>query len=305
MYKQITRGLIKSWIASGIKTGYAYWFIDRYPQLYADQQPVWAHLRYHLKMQCQLQDHVQSRIYFFGAYEPIEVHLLSTLLEPDAIFLDIGANVGFYSLMLSQFVPRGKVYAFEPVAANFSTLERNINANQLGNRIQVVRKGLWNLSTTLEFSLPDDEHNNLGSFSAGRSELKKNKVNCEVITLDSFVDSEKLSRLDVMKMDIEGAEFFALKGAEQTLKKFQPIIQIELNRRACEAFDCSLQDLEALLKSLNYTFYKVGHTAETSGFIHSFDGIEQVNVLALPAKKKEKLNTHWKSREIVQSFVNY
>jgi FkbM family methyltransferase len=305
LYKQIARRLIKGWISTGIKTGYAHWVIDRFPRLYADPEPVVARLRHHLKMDCLLQDHVQSRIYFFGAYEPIEVHLLSTLLDKNSIFLDVGANVGFYSLMLSQTCSAGKVYAFEPVATNYKVLEKNINANRLNDRVQIIKKGLWNTNTTLEFSLPDEEHNNLGSFSAGKSDLKKNAVFCDVVTLDAFVIAENIKRIDAIKMDIEGAELFALKGGEKTLRQFRPIIQIELNRKACAAFDYSLQDLESFLKALDYRFYKVGHIAENSEFIDSFAGIEQVNVIALPKDKINKLDTQWKSREIKNSYINH
>lgn len=304
MYKLINRRLIKTWIATGIKTGYAHWVIDRFPNLYADASPVTAHLRHNLKMECLLKDHVQSRIYFFGAYEPIEVHLLSTFLEKDSVFLDVGANVGFYSLMLSQKCVQGKVYAFEPVATNYAALEKNIIINKLDNVIRVVKKGLWNENTTLVFALPDEEHNNLGSFSAGKNSLKKSAMSCDVVTLDSFVQAEQLKRIDVIKMDIEGAELFALKGAEKALREFKPVIQIELNRKACENFDYSLIDIEKFLKSMDYHFYKVGHIAEKSGFIETFSGIEQVNVFAIPKEKISKLDTHWKSHEIQNGFIN-
>lgn len=296
------RQLIKGWVASGVKTGYVYWLLDHYPQIYSSDSPVTAKLKNSLRMECDLKDHIQSRIFFFGAYEPIEVHLLSTLLTQDSVFLDVGANIGFYSLMLSQKCKT--VYSFEPIASNYAILERNIKANNLQSKIVPIKKGLWNVTTTLEFSLPDDAENNIGTFTAGRNKNKNQNVSCDVVTLDSFVEDMSLTRIDAIKMDIEGSELFALRGAEKTIRRFQPILQIELNSKACAAFDYILKDLENYLKSFNYSFYKVGHTAENSEFIKNFDGLTQVNILAFPLEKKNLLDTKWNGREIVRSFLN-
>lgn len=295
---------MKTWVSTGFKTGYAHWFLDRYPGLYAPDAPMLAHLRYNLRMSCNLSDHVQSRIYFFGAYEPIETYLLGSLLKPDSIFFDVGANVGFYSLMLSRVCHRGKVFAFEPVDVNFQVLKANIENNDLQNSITSIKKGLWNENTTLEFSLPDEGGNNLGTYSAGSTRKGKNKTTCEVVTLDSFVESERLERLDALKMDIEGAELFALRGGRKTLKELRPIIQIELNAYGCKEFGYSLNDIARELKSHDYVFYRVGHISEASGFIENFDGILQVNVIALPVEKKQMLNTQWVGQEICRSFLN-
>lgn len=304
IFKQAVRRLLKTWISSGVKTGYVYWFLDKYPALYASEEPIKTQLRNNLSMNCVLRDHVQSRIYFFGAYEPIETYLLSSLLKEDTVFLDVGANVGFYSLMLSQVCKRGKVYAFEPVDKNFAVLQKNIFENKLENVVTAVPKGLWSETTTLEFSIPDGVKNNLGTYSAGTRRQSQDKVRCDVTTLDEFVANTELSRLDAIKMDIEGAELFALRGAEKTLNTFRPILQIELNALACKDFGYVLTDLESILKAHDYVFYKIGHTAERSGFITSFAGIDQVNVLALPVEKKHMLNTQWVSRDIFRSFLN-
>lgn len=140
-------------------------------------------------------------------------------VKEDDVVIDAGANMGHLSIFFSKNVgENGKVYSFEPDKFNIQTLLNNVKLNpSLPHNIIVQDKLLWDTNTFIDF----EESGTVGSsavwFSGKNSVVKK-----EAVTIDSWVKEQQLSRLDYIKMDIEGAEIEALDGCVETLKKFKP-----------------------------------------------------------------------------------
>lgn len=252
---------------------------------------------------CRLSDHIQGRIYFMGAYEPIETYVFTNLIEPNAVIIDAGANIGSYSLFCSSKASSGHVYSFEPIEINIKQIKENIRLSNKKN-ITVVEKGLWNKNETLTFSIEKSSENNLGTFTASSLKNSDMEIKCKVVTLDSFVDENNIKRLDYIKMDIEGAELFALKGALSTVKKFRPTILMEINKVACERFNYKCQDLFEILKEFNYKVFKIESLPANSGFISDFSDIIQANVLFLNEKDQKKLNVNWDYKSVKKYYAN-
>ncbi len=148
------------------------------------------------------------------------------------IILDIGANIGMYSICYSKLFYNSKIFAFEPVKKNYKILVSNVNKNKLKN-IQTKPFGFLDKKKTLKIGIPDSKIHerykndiNDGLFSIF---AKNKKFKIKVSTVDNFVKKNKFKRIDFIKIDVEGAESLVLKGAKRTISKYKPIIQLEFN----------------------------------------------------------------------------
>ena len=179
----------------------------------------------------------QSRcLYVSGSFEPNEFVFLGEVLSRGSVFIDIGANEGFYTIYAARRVAReGRVIAMEPSPRELHRLQQNIAINRLEN-VVVDRRAVGRQRGTATLHVADAEHNGqntLGDFGHnGVTAIEHIQVN--LVDLDSLVAEHALARVDVVKMDVEGSELEVLSGAEDVLHKFRPIILFEL-------FDASLR----------------------------------------------------------------
>ena len=151
-------------------------------------------------------------------YEPETTQLFQRLLQPGMTVVDIGAHGGYFSLMgASRVGPAGKVYAFEPYPASFEELQRNIELNGYKS-IHAVRKAVSD-RTGVRKLLVNPKGSDRHSLYAGESAWKPNSPEVETTSLDDFLETCNWPRVDLIKMDIEGAEPAALAGMEQTLER--------------------------------------------------------------------------------------
>ena len=286
----------------GMAPGYLHQIVDKYAgQLHTKSLP--RKIRGESSITCDLRDHVQSRIYFFGAYEPIEAYLFCKLIRPNMHIIDAGANIGFYSLLASSYLSQeGQVFAFEPVPKNYEKLDKNIQQSQKHN-IQVIKKGLWHEEDTLTFSLSDDMQDNIGSFTASKTSSSSHQFQCPVTTLDKLVEEKTIPKVDLMKMDIEGSELFALQGAKSTLETHKPSILMEINQEASQGFNYGPEAIEDILMPLGYKIFKVSSLSHDSGFVKTTKDIQRANVFFLNPEDQARLPTKWDYKAIKSYFA--
>jgi FkbM family methyltransferase len=159
-----------------------------------------------------------GRAYLLGTFEPYTTELFRRVIEPGMTVLDIGAQFGYYSLLAAK-QGAGKVYAFEPVPVNFELLQRNIHMNDFTDIIHPVQRAVGakqGLVTMFVYEGSD-------SHSMYRHPLVsvREKISVECIPLDEFLG---LEAVDVIKMDIEGHEPYALQGMKQTIASSNKLI---------------------------------------------------------------------------------
>lgn len=155
-----------------------------------------------------------------GHYQRELAALLRRRLPSDAVAIDGGAHIGVISVLLASLCPAGRVYAFEPVPETSAHLEHNLAANGITN-VTVERLALYREDG--EITLAFDE-----SYPGG-SHIGEGKCRVTTARLDSWVQSRGLDRLDLLKLDVEGAEPAVLDGAEETLRRFRPLTVVECN----------------------------------------------------------------------------
>ena len=163
-------------------------------------------------------------------YEEQELRICRQILAQlpeNAVFFDIGANIGYYSLCLKKLFPKMNVHAFEPSKSTFSALSENISLNNLTG-VFANNFGFYNEEKVMELYAYEEAggHTSLRNI-LGSPDYKKEK--CDFTTLDSYVEENNITQLDFIKCDVEGAELFVFRGGHRTLEKFKPVVLSEIN----------------------------------------------------------------------------
>ena len=142
-----------------------------------------------------------------GRWEPDEAAWLRQVLRPGATMVDVGANVGYFTVLASQAVgERGRVIAIEPESANLRLLKRNVRAHRCRN-VQIIRAAAWESSTTLSLRRnPDNAGDHQTHPGEGGEPVR-------AIALDDVLDGP----VDVIKVDTQGADHYVIAGLERTL----------------------------------------------------------------------------------------
>ncbi len=193
---------------------------------------------------------VDEDVYAKRSWEPEVMSKIKSFLPRDGIFFDVGANIGVYSLFASRIMSEGRVYAFEPIKRIQTQLAKSIKENNIKN-ISLEPFALSDRSGTYAISLVQE---NIGASSLQDVSLMRDVQSTEVIAtemMDVFLN--KIDRLDVIKMDIEGNEFEALRGGEHIVRKFKPIMIIEFSPHLYEKdYQGKSLELFYFIKSLGY-----------------------------------------------------
>ncbi len=197
-------------------------------------------------------------IFVRGIYDPNLVTVINTLLPSDGVFIDIGANMGYCSLLMSKTVGEdGKVFAIEPSERDFLRLVDNVSLNKLNN-VNVYRLAISDKSGNVKISIAPEERSSLNTLGSAFSNKGIEELRTEEViatTLDTFTEQEEIDRIDVIKMDIEGSEFKALKGARESIEKYRPILIVGVNKNSLGASGSSIEDVISALKELRYKVY--------------------------------------------------
>jgi FkbM family methyltransferase len=302
----IVRPLFILWAKSGVAHGLLYAYIEKMTGHFVSNKKYKRKLFNGLSLLCDLNDHVQQKIYFFGSYEPVESYLFLSLLNKGDVAVDAGGNIGFYSLMMAEKVgAEGCVHSFEPVPSTYLKLKTNVELNPQVSNVRINKNALWNKEEELHFSLSVKNANNCGGYSASAKDHSIEQVNCQAFTLENYFNVNHLHRLDALKMDIEGAELAALEGASKVLENYRPIVLLEVYRKACEDFGYSPNSLWRIFQKLDYKAYLIGSSDERSGWIDDFSKIEQSNVLLVPSEATHKIPTQWEEKKFRQQYLRY
>lgn len=226
-----------------------------------------------------------------GNFEYQSIELLRRIVRPGMHAADVGANFGYYTVHLSQMVgPAGVVYAFEPSVTFRARLVEHVQLNRCDNVI-INGFGLSDKEESLEL-LESDDSATLHWWYGNQKEKHKSIIHLK--TLDSYVDHNHLSRLDVMKVDIDGHEPNFIRGAQATLKRFRPVILMEFMQLALKLNNNEdVEGLAAQLKNLGYDLYseKTGkpYTQRHDFVVETMNAAFSVNVLCIPTEKTPAL----------------
>lgn len=201
-----------------------------------------------------------------GEYEKTLTTLFLTTVKAGDVVFDIGSNVGYYTVLSGKKVnATGKVYAFEPDKENAELLKKNIKLNKLSN-VTSLPQAVSNKNETISFAY--DDHNK-GESSIAYIDSQAS-YNVEATTLDSFCNKYKIHKINVMKIDIEGAEVLALQGATEIVNKQKSLkLFIECNPSSLKHFGFSEVEFLKALDELGFRVQLIIDEATKSIFPYS------------------------------------
>lgn len=297
------RTLLRCWYRSGRKCGWHFRIVEKYGARLGETAPLTARLPNGAHVFCDLREQIPRIIYFEGVYERSEAYVFQRLLQPGWTVIDAGANLGQYTLLAASAVgPHGSVHSFEPVPSTAGLLRQNVAANGFG-RIHLVEAALWHEAATLRLGLEEQNAFTSGGFSVGArggTRPLAREVSAPAVVFDEYAAAHGLERVDLIKMDIEGAEYFALQGMRRVLHRDHPLILMEVCRAYAERLDYRLSDVWKLLAGeLGYRAVLVGEDASGCVPLNGLDTIEQRNVLFHVGPLPSEVLTGWTRRDLL------
>lgn len=156
-----------------------------------------------------------------GAYEPETVRLFTSRLRPGLTVLDVGAHIGYFTLLAARGVgTTGKVYAFEPLPDNNRLLRRNVDANGFTATVTVIDRAVTDQADHVRLHNSGRDAGTATLYTEGGT-----AIDVETISLDGWASEQEWPRIDLIKMDIEGAEVAALRGMHE-LKRRNPHLEL-------------------------------------------------------------------------------
>jgi FkbM family methyltransferase len=215
-------------------------------------------LEFYIYLNPYLNGGVDEDIFNYGEWEPEISEIISRVLPRDGTFLDIGGNIGYHSLY-SLAISNKNISAvvFEPVPRLVKQIQASAEYNGYKN-IKIHNVGLSDNDGVGHLSIVEENIGASSLQSVGNDRDVSGVINVKITKLDNYLSD--FSRLDLVKIDIEGAEFEALKGAKALLSKFRPVIVIEVSPHVYEAdYEGKTKDLYLFLtKELNYSLEVIG-----------------------------------------------
>lgn len=164
------------------------------------------------------------RRFALGTYEPEISQVMQAFLKNGATALDIGANIGYFTLLMARLVgAEGRVIAFEPFLPVFSLLQENLTLNHLA----WAQAECLAVSDSEGSARMESENDNQHSFITHFSET--GDLTVSTISLDQYIETGKFTSLDFIKIDVEGAEDAVILGMTRTLREYHPVVLVEIH----------------------------------------------------------------------------
>jgi FkbM family methyltransferase len=244
-------------------------------------------------------DPSQRQIFWLGAHEPVEAYLFSRLIQPGMNVVDAGANIGQYTLLAATAVgSSGSVHSFEPVPSNFCLLEGNLRLNRLNN-VSLNRMAIWRKECEIQMELPDRLARNSGAYRVVA--VPSEATHVPGLRLDTYIRERGVTRIDVIKMDIEGAEVAALEGATMVLQRDLPFIFMEVCPIHLARLGTDTAKLWSQLSTFGYKIWKIGDSAADSGYCPDLEGLGWLaNVILHRGDLPSYVTKGWTFRSVLE-----
>jgi FkbM family methyltransferase len=227
-------------------------------------------------------EHIQRQLFWYGHYEKGLGDLIKKILNPGDVFLDIGANIGYFSLLAAKHEPTAKIISFEPVSSQFERLEENISLN-IARNVRALHSAVGERNEERDIYISAEDNTGMSSFQkpgnySGRTEKVK------VVTIDKWFESSGLAKVDLIKLDVEGSEFAAVKGMHEIIKRFKPLLIVEINPGTLAQFGVLPADIFMYLEQLSFRGFLMMNTGALNR-IKSYETDETQTVLFIHDEK--------------------
>lgn len=239
-----------------------------------------------INFEIDIEEGIDLHLYIFGGFQK---HIYSNSLislKKDAVIFDVGANSGVMSLIFSKLSPEGKIYSFEPTDYALKRFNKNLSLNEeLSSRI-IINQCFIHSTCSDEADLTAFSSWKLTG-NEKRHHIHKGIVkpteNVPSITIDHFVESNSIQRIDFIKIDTDGYELEVLKGAINSIKKLQPQIIFEIGLYVMQENNISFKNYYELFSSIDYKIFTVkGKNVNLENFTKRIPSNGTVDLIAIP-----------------------
>ncbi|MFT4929154.1 MAG: FkbM family methyltransferase [Phenylobacterium sp.] len=230
-------------------------------------------------------------------YEQILESFYSEIVVDGDLVIDIGAHSGRHSKPLAALVsPKGKVMAFEPNPVARSWLESNVWEEINANVVTVLPYAVSNENCRATFTIANERPEESGlAVRTYNGPTTTSEVEVDVIRLDSKFN-DLAGAVTFIKLDVEGAEFEALKGAQKILETYHPVVAFEFGASSYEAYDVQPADVFDYLEGLDYTPYSIlGERLDRASFVTASKVQSFWDYIACPTKKIKVVEAAFKN----------
>ena len=239
-----------------------------------------------------------SAVYYCGLYDYNEMNFLLRYLRAEDSVLDIGANIGVYTLLAASIIKTGTIHSFEVLPKNYQRLIKNIQLNQF-KQIKTYNIAISDQAGEINLNLQEGD-----SMPFITEHPSDQTINVPANTLDNLLDTQQLNNLTLAKIDIEGAELLAFKGAVSLFSQQLPAVWIMEINNTVNRFNHQKQDIVNFLNYYGYNFYSYNAVLNQLESIN----IQQQqgnNILAIANNAinlvKERLNCDQNNRVVTTS----
>lgn len=208
-------------------------------------------------------EHIQQQLFWYGHYEKELGELLKKIVRPGDVFLDLGANIGYFSLLVAINSPSANIISFEPAKDLFHYMNDNISLNNIKN-VSAINAAAGEINEEKDLFISSPDNSGMSSFHQPENYSGK-KERVKVLSMDEWFKTSGLSKIDIIKLDIEGSELAALKGMKEILQKQKPVLIVEVNPETLSMFNLRPSDIYDYLKQLNFEGFLI---LENGRFTH-------------------------------------
>lgn len=271
-------GLQRSELVRKLARPYRNYFYRRF---YRDHIDVFGHKIY-------LDPNDSLYLFINEIYEPYETELISSIIKPGSVVLDIGANIGYHTLLFAKLVGQsGKVFAFEPSSANFRLLEKNVSINGYPNVI-LEQKAVSNRNEKKKLYL-NEWNTGMHTIYKPQQHASLDSVEIDTISLDNYF-SNYGGKIDFIKMDIEGSEYTALEGMQTILQRQNDIkLLVAFNPSAIREYGYKPEQQIDLLVSNGFKVYFANSQTKDLELVNPGD-VQYLIKMSLKDGGKEELS---------------
>lgn len=230
-------------------------------------------------------------MFWFGEYDRWDFHHFASLAKPGATVIDVGANFGYYSIMLAKKLRFDcRIFAFEPFPSTFELLERHVRMNSLDHVVFPQHAAVSDHvgEAAIHAWNGDEVNSGAATLSAGpdsKGVVLPDAAVVPITTIDAFCETAGLRKLDLIKIDAEGVEEQVLRGATRTISTMQPAVMIELHPRMLSRAGSSPKRLVDMLSGMGYSVHEARRSRLAPLARLPPDG-ECMNAFALPVAQR-------------------
>lgn len=253
----------------------------------------------------QFPDKIQRYIFYFGVWEPAITAFIRASLAPGDTFVDIGANIGYHTCLAAKLVgPSGAVYAIEASPSIYGLLLENVKLNELDN-VHTYNNAVFDKEERMRLFSGKDRN-------IGRANLMKERSagiieEVDAMPLHQLIDLETLFNARLIKIDVEGAEWFVIKGISEHLNHFSPSTEwlVEVNQSALREHGANIHEFVDLFTAAGYNMYAIDNGYDAGWYVrhrHRYMG-RPVHALvhAPPSGKKSQFDALFTKRSYGKS----